>query len=249
MRMKDQAEVAPAARSPDVSSRKISADIRAVLFDAGDIIYRRRRNPARFVAFLNENGFRTPSYEHPDLKAFKRDAHAGRISRDAFFDAVLDRCGSMSPEQREAGRAILASAQGEIDFFAGVPETLLRLKQAGLRLAIVTNTFDATATKLEWFRRVGIDTIWDSFATSCELKLIKPRPGIYLAALAPLDLYPSQAAFVGHAKGELQGAKALGLTTIAFNRDSDMVTADYIIDAFGEVADLLTPSGEEHIDV
>src|SRR5829696_8264782 len=77
-----------------------------------------------------------------------------------------------------------------------------KLKQAGLRLGIVTNTFDATATKLEWFRRVGIDTIWDSFATSCELKLMKPRPGIYLAALAPLDLYPSQAAFVGHAQEE-----------------------------------------------
>jgi FMN phosphatase YigB (HAD superfamily) len=77
---------------------------------------------------------------------------------------------------------------------------------------------------------------------------MKPRPGIYLAALAPLDLYPWQAAFVGHAQEELQGAKALGLTTIAFNRDSDMVTADYIIDGFDEVADLLTP-GEEHIDV
>jgi FMN phosphatase YigB (HAD superfamily) len=247
--MTDQAKAAPGAQAPDISAHKVPADIRAVLFDAGDVIYRRRRNPGTFAAFLSEHGLRTPSYEHPNLKALKRDAHAGRISRDAFFDGVLHQCGSMSGEQRAAGRAILASAQGEIDFFAGVPETLLRLKRAGLRLGIVTNTFDPTGTKLEWFRRVGIDTLWDSFATSCELKLMKPRPGIYLAALAPLDLYPWQAAFVGHAEKELQGANALGLTTIAFNRDSELVTADYIIDHFGEVADLLTSSGEERVDV
>src|SRR3954468_24387299 len=98
--MQDPAEGVCVARPHDTSARKISADIRAVLFDAGDVIYRRRRNRATLAAFLNENGFRAPSYEHPDLKAMKRDAHAGRISRDAFFDAVLEQCGSMSPEQR-----------------------------------------------------------------------------------------------------------------------------------------------------
>jgi FMN phosphatase YigB (HAD superfamily) len=213
--------------------------LKAILFDAGDVIYRRRRHPAALSAFLSENGFRSPDYEASELKALKREAHAGRISREAFFDAVLEHCGPMSPEQVETGRGILAAVQGEIDFFTGVPETLWRLKHAGFRLGIVTNTFDATATKLEWFRQVGIDIVWDSFATSCELKLMKPRPGLYLAALAPLDLYPGQVAFVGHAQGELQGAKTLGLTTIAFNRDSDTVAADYVIDRFSELLDVV----------
>ena len=228
-------------RAPHASDRSPPADLKAVLFDAGDVIYRRRRNPAAFAAFLAENNLRAPSYDHPELRALKRDAHAGRIGREAFFDAVLERCGAMSPHQRETGRRILAVAQGEVDFFMGVPETLLALKRAGFRLGIVTNTFDSTATKLEWFRRAGIDAVWDSFATSCELKLMKPQPGIYLAALAPLDLYPTQVAFVGHAQQELQGAKTLGMTTIAFNRDSDAVTADYTIASFSELKDVVRP--------
>src|SRR5829696_7880147 len=130
--MQDEETPGPGSRlaqAPDPFARKISTHIKAVLFDAGDVIYQRRRNPAEFAAFLTENGLKTPSYDDPDLKALKRDAHAGRIDRDTFFDAVLERCGSMSPEQRAAGRAILASAQGEIDFFAEVPETLWRLKR------------------------------------------------------------------------------------------------------------------------
>jgi HAD superfamily hydrolase (TIGR01509 family) len=241
--MQDRSVVAPKSmeQPPDASDGRARAEVKAVLFDAGDVIYRRRRNPAAVAAFFSRNGLRPPPYDHPELKALKRDAHAGRISREAFFDAVLMHCGPVPPDQLETGREILAAAQGEIDFFAGVPETLHDLKQAGLRLGIVTNTFDPTTTKLEWFRRVGIDTIWDSFATSCELKLMKPQPGIYLAALAPLDLYPSQAAFVGHAQEELQGAKRLGMTTIAFNRDSATVTADYVIEAFAELIDVLHP--------
>ena len=238
--MQDRLTVsAMSERSAGASVRDSPADLKAVLFDAGDVIYRRRRNPAVLTAFLTQHGLRSPPYDHEELKALKKEAHAGRISREAFFDAVLEHCGATSPYQRETGREILAAAQGEIDFFGGVRETLWELKQAGLALGIVTNTFDPTATKLEWFRRIGIEGVWDSFATSCELKLMKPRPGIYLAALAPLDLYPSQVAFVGHSQEELQGAKRLGMVTIAFNRDSDAVTADYTINSFSELIDVI----------
>jgi FMN phosphatase YigB (HAD superfamily) len=239
--MQDRSTETPksSAAPPETYPIQSPPDLKGLLFDAGDVIYRRRRDPPAFAAFLSENGLRSPAYDAPELKSLKREAHAGSISRDAFFDAVLEHCGPMSPEQVERGRAILAAAQGEIDFFTGVPETLWRLKHAGFRLGIVTNTFDATATKLQWFRRVGIDTVWDSFATSCELKLLKPAPGLYLAALAPLDLYPGQVAFVGHAQGELQGAKSLGMTTIAFNRDSDAVAADYVIHRFSELLEFI----------
>ena len=226
-----------AEQSAEASDRRAPTYLKAVLLDAGDVIYRRRRNTPAVAAFLQRTGLRPPPYDAPELQALKRDAHAGRISREAFFKAVLKHCGPLAPDEAETGLKLLAAAQAEIDFLGGVPETLHKLKHAGLRLGIVTNTFDPTATKLEWFRRAGIDKIWDSFATSCELKLMKPKPGIYLAALSPLDIYPSQAAFVGHAQEELDGAKRLGMTTIAYNRDSARVTADYVIDEFDELID------------
>ena len=46
-------------------------------------------------------------------------------------------------------------------------------------------------------------------------------------------------AFVGHAAVELEGAKALGMTTIAFNRDDETVEADHVISRFSELAEVL----------
>uniref|UniRef100_UPI003D0DDC2B HAD family hydrolase n=1 Tax=Roseibium sp. TaxID=1936156 RepID=UPI003D0DDC2B len=89
-----------------------------------------------------------------------------------------------------------------------------------------------------WFRTVGIHDIWDSYADSSELRVVKPAPEIYLAALAPLGVAPGNAAFVGHAQNELDGAKALGMTTILFNPDADAHKADHRATVFQDLLDL-----------
>ncbi|TET86165.1 MAG: hypothetical protein E3J37_00290 [Anaerolineales bacterium] len=55
----------------------------------------------------------------------------------------------------------------------------------------------------------------------------------------------SEAAFVGHAVVELAGTETLGVTTIAFIRDDEKVIADYTIDRFPELFDLLVQNGGE----
>lgn len=209
-----------------------------MLFDAGDVLYYRPRRGTGLTAFLAEQGLSPATPDRQRLAELKRQAHAGQIAKETYQDAVLVLYGVRNPASRLQGRRIMDEEQRDVVFFEGVPETLHRLKAAGLRLGVVTNTFDATSDKLEWFRQVGIDSVWDSFATSCELKVCKPDPRIYLAALNPLSLRPEEAAFVGHAAAELKGAKALGMTTIAFNRDNDTVTADYVIAKFPELLQL-----------
>lgn len=208
--------------------------IKAVLFDAGDVIYRRRRDLSRLPAFLRQHGLTPPDLASEELRCLRLAAYAGDITRAEFFDEILNRSG-LPARHRDEGQRILDQAQAEIEYFPGSPETLLDMKRSGLRLGIVTNTFDSTRTKLGWFRKVGIDAVWDSFATSCELKLVKPNPGIYLTALSSLDVYPQEAAFVGHAEAELEGARRLGFRTVAFNRDHEGVVADSVIDAFGDL--------------
>ena len=46
---------------------------------------------------------------------------------------------------------------------------------------------------------------------------------------------PENAAFVGHAKIEIDGAKAIGLTTIIFNPDPDCKEADFKIEKFNDL--------------
>ena len=213
--------------------------LKAILFDAGDTLYHRPRRGQALAAFLNQRGLVPLPPDQPQRVDLKRRAHAGEISKDEHHDAVLEMCGVTDPGVRIDGRRALDEDQRDVEFFDGVPETLHRLKAAGLRLGVVTNTFDSTTAKLGWFARVGIEKIWDSFATSCELKVNKPDARIYLAALEPLDLSPGEAAFVGHAAVELEGAKALGMTTIAFNRDDETVEADHVISRFSELAEVL----------
>lgn len=97
-----------------------------------------------------------------------------------------------------------------------------------------------------WFTQEGFGSVWDSFANSRELGVVKPDPQIYLAALKPLKLQPTEAGFVGHAAIELKAAKELGMTTIAFNRDDPTVKADYTIKHFTELIELANRlSGED----
>ena len=136
------------------------------------------------------------------------------------------------------GIKLLKEQQSDVHFFEGVPETLHELKRKGFKLGIVTNTFNSRQEKNTWFKTVGIDGIWDSYADSFELKITKPDPKIYLAALDPLNENPENAAFVGHAKVEIDGAKAIGLTTIIFNPDPDCTQADFKIEKFKELLDI-----------
>ena len=57
--------------------------------------------------------------------------------------------------------------------------------------------------------------------------------------MGPIEVPPQEAASVGHAAVELAGAKALGMTTIAFNRDDETVTADHVISKFPELLEVM----------
>lgn len=210
---------------------------KAILFDAGDILYFRPKLRVFLREFLKRLGLACPNPD-PDFSDLKERSHAGEISEAEYFKRVLDLYGVEDPEISAAGCRELSARQAEVTFFDGVPETLHALKSAGMRLGIVTNTHASTDAKLDWFRKVGIDAVWDAFATSCELGVNKPDSRIYLAALEPIGVLPQEAAFVGHSIRDLGGAKTLGMTTIAFNRDDETVEADIVIEQFADLLDV-----------
>ena len=82
--------------------------------------------------------------------------------------------------------------------------------------------------KLNWFEQHGFGRVWDAVISSKELGVRKPSPAMYEKAIAQTGIRPEEAVFVGHKTSELEGAKAVGLKTIAFNYDSDAVADIYI---------------------
>ena len=124
--------------------------------------------------------------------------------------------------------------ENNVQFFEGVKETLLALKEAGYLLGIVTDTANPLHAKLTWFERGGFGHVWDAITSSLDVGVRKPDPKIYCAALKQLGVTVEQTVFLGHKKSELDGARNVGIRTIAFNYDDDAL-ADYYVKNFADI--------------
>jgi putative hydrolase of the HAD superfamily len=208
--------------------------IRALIFDAGDILYFRPQRGHYFATYLKELGLKeNPNFSH-QKKVIKNQAYRGQITHEEYREAVIRLYGLTQPEHVERGKQALIADDDNVTFFESVPETLRTLKKQGFLLGIVTDTANSISTKLSWFERGGFGHVWDSIISSMDIGTRKPDPRIYQAALAQLGLTPDQAVFIGHRASELAGARSVGMQTIAFNYDKD-VSADVFIEKFSDL--------------
>jgi putative hydrolase of the HAD superfamily len=211
--------------------------VRALLFDAGDILYYRPERGCKFTAFLEELGLDAGDRRPAEREDLVQQAYRGQISQEQYREAMLRLCGVSQPDQIERGVQILAEEDEAIRFFEGVQQTLLELKKKGFLLGIVTDTANPIHVKLSWFEQGGFEHVWDSIISSQEIGVRKPDPGIYQAALQQLGVACDQAVFVGHKASELDGARAVGLKTIAFNFETN-AKADFYIQHFSDLLKL-----------
>jgi 2-haloalkanoic acid dehalogenase type II len=211
--------------------------MKALLFDACDILYHRPGYEQKLDAFFGPDRRRVQQLKASSFTELQTLSARGKISVAAMFDGMMSLYG-LPPSRYAEGRRFLKDAMADVVFFDGVREGLRQLKEDGFKLAVITNSFQSSQTKLDWFAKAGIDGVWDAFVSSSESGDFKPEPGIYKAALEKLGCKPSEAAYVAHAANELEGARAVGLTTIAFNRDDPSVRADYVIEHFSELPGL-----------
>jgi HAD superfamily hydrolase (TIGR01549 family)/HAD superfamily hydrolase (TIGR01509 family) len=229
---------AEAAKSNYAGAAKARSrnQVRALLFDAGDILYHRPYGDRKLRAFLSDLGKANKEIPEEKKKALRDQAFRGTISQSQYRQACLGLYGVTEPELVERGSRAMDEDDKGIHFIKGVPETLKSLKEKGYMLGIVTDTANPIHVKLSWFERGGFGNVWDSIISSHEIGVEKPDPRIYNAALQQLGLSARQAVFVGHSPEELDGAHAIGMKTIAFNPDKT-AKADYYISKF---SDLLT---------
>jgi putative hydrolase of the HAD superfamily len=102
------------------------------------------------------------------------------------------------------------------DLFSRIPPgnvaALRRMKDAGLRLALLSN---ADALEASAYAGSALQSLFEVEMFSCDAGFAKPEPEIFHACLAALGLPAAQCVFVGDGgSDELQGAKAVGLRTV-----------------------------------
>ncbi len=216
-----------------------SGRIRGLIFDAGDLLYYRSERGTKFRAFLAEQGLQVDPNHAEKKKAIEYQAYRGQISHDEYREAIVRLYGIHQPELVLRGKQALVDDDANVMFFEGVAQTLQELKARGYLLGIVTDTANSISSKLSWFERGGFGHVWDSIISSMDIGVRKPDPTIYQAALRQLGLQASEAAFVGHRAYELEGARAVGMSTIAFNYDPD-ACADRFLDHFTDLTHTVT---------
>jgi putative hydrolase of the HAD superfamily len=101
------------------------------------------------------------------------------------------------------------------ELYDDVPDTLARLREAGLRIGLVSNSARDVA---EFARHHHLDV--DAGISSFHHGHTKPHASIFRAVLALLGVEPAAAAMVGDTiADDIEGARALGMHAILLDRE------------------------------
>jgi HAD superfamily hydrolase (TIGR01662 family) len=145
----------------------------------------------------------------------QRPDSAAPVSGGArFFRRVLDlaRARAVSGTLDGAAEAIWTHHLSENLWsrpLPGVVTALARLRDLGLRLAVVSNS-EGTVEAL--FERMGLHVHFEAVVDSWHLGITKPDPQIFHHALSRLQVAPGDAVMVGDSmKADVGGAMAVGI--------------------------------------
>lgn len=211
--------------------------IKAFFFDAGDVLYYRPLKDKHLRKFLKDKSIQPVKDFDEEVKCLKELAFSGKMRRHDLYDRILRMYGITDAIQIADGIDAMRMDDNAVEIFEGVPETILRMKGMGFYLGIITDTAMAFSKKLAWFEQRGFGHVWDSVISSKEVGVRKPSPLLYRMALKQVGLQAGEAVFVGHKATELEGARKVGMKTVAFNREPD-AKADFYIEEFHELLEL-----------
>ena len=111
----------------------------------------------------------------------------------------------------------LAEYHATHQLYGDVMPTLYRLREHGLKLALVTN--GARDTQRGKIKALDLDQWFDVMALSGELGMAKPNPQIFEFVLTRLQIAPHEAVHVGdNLKTDVKGALVSGLQAVWLNR-------------------------------
>ena len=97
-----------------------------------------------------------------------------------------------------------------------VPDTLKRLKAAGMKLAILSNGTPAMLAAAA--ANAGIADLLDALLSVEEVKVYKPHPAVYTLACDRLNVVPNRICFLSSNGWDAYSAKAFGFRTLWCNR-------------------------------
>ena len=126
----------------------------------------------------------------------------------------------------------------------GLADTLGRLKEQGLKLAIVSNTFVNGAILDRHLEKENLAGFFEFCMYSCQFSFRKPDKHIFIGAAEKIGFRPEEIMFVGdRIDNDIQGAMAVGMIPVLknahMNAGKKMLTGLKRIDKIAELPELL----------
>jgi 2-haloacid dehalogenase len=204
-----------------MASTALARDVRtikSVAFDAFPI-FDPRPIPALAERLLPGKGaalsdlWRTRQFEYQWLRALSgRYADFWQSTEDALTFAAK----ALKIDLTREGREELMAAFLKLKAWPDVPSVLKSLKEAGIRLAFLSN---ATPTILEaGIENSGLQGLFEHVLSTDRIRTYKPDPRAYQMAVDALGLKREEIAFAAFAGWDAAGAKWFGYPTFWVNR-------------------------------
>ena len=148
-----------------------------------------------------------------------------RICADELGDDLL--CDRLQEAFEEAGR------HGTLVALPGAADTLVALRAAGIRTALVCDTgLTPGRVVRDFLSDLGLLAHLEFCAFSDEVGEPKPNPGIFKAALGAIHTDPSEAVHVGDLlRTDVHGARDVGMKTVRITAVNDDLATRFSWDA------------------
>ena len=224
--------------------------VRAVLFDAGNTLlfldYERLAAGITPVAGVPLTAELLASRADEAALVMERAAATDR-ERAALYLETLFRLAGVPEERLDDVRAALWRLHGERHLWTGVDRrtvgTLRRLRAAGLRLGVVSNSDGRVDQALA---AAGLREYFDVVVDSDLAGVEKPDPRIFSFAIEALGLRPDEVLYIGDIyEVDVVGAEAAGLHAALVDPERRHAGHDVLsAPSVAELIDLLARRGE-----
>ncbi|HEX2250795.1 MAG TPA: HAD-IA family hydrolase [Gemmatimonadales bacterium] len=193
--------------------------MRAVLFDAGNTLvfldYDRLAQEVGAALQLPLNGEGLRQHEDAAARAMEQAAATDQARAAAYLEALFLH-GGVPPDRMGEVRECLIRMHRQLHLWCsvakGAADSLKRLRDAGLRLGVVSNSDGRVEEALE---AAGLRRYFDVVIDSARVGVEKPDPRIFHAALEALGVAPSEALYVGDLyEVDIAGANAAGIEAV-----------------------------------
>jgi putative hydrolase of the HAD superfamily len=191
--------------------------LRAVIFDYG-MVLSAPADPASHEELIRIFGAPAAAFEE-QYWAHRHAYDAGAHTGESFWNTCAAGAGiTLSPEQ------IALLIENDIRMWSSIDQTMvdwaMALGRAGIRIGVLSNIGFELVPALKQTHPFLAN--FHHCTWSCDLRLAKPDPAIYLHTLEQLGVAPEEALFLDDRVENVNAARSLGIDAILFKNPAQL---------------------------